>query len=679
MKRLRHLLPLLLLALAGHTGLLAQLPKGEVFSRSKVQPGLRLDGLRGIGVQFDMDLSGRIAATDTNGYSFALTAWLYTRDGEAVSALPDATAHCTADGRFCDSTHIRAGDGLVHLEQETIFLPYHALALEPGPQQLELRLRLRSLKTGKLVDESMAIPLRFDMPPLRLFRVQLHALEVYETDYNGDTWDPVIFSPRELNPDIEWLLRRGQERINLSDRAKNTLHYPVDPEKDQSRVFALAEADSVYLIVHDHDLLGSSDIIGQQGLSPWTQTSEMASNFRRNFGRTKDFSATVHAMQMPKLRIQDLRVTEGHRQNGVSGCLLHFRYDNGILPAGMQVRLVPEFMHQSKRLLPSSLQVNSGPAVADATPALELLRPSGAVEVFFPWYALGEGYADALLMQAVLQVDGRSFGLGSYQLPLQATQGPPMDLGFGQWRIVPDSLNHVRGMRFSCTYHLAQGYFQALPKAGFALRPSLIGPNGPLPVEEMQVLFPPGIALENGCLPISADRDSADLDLFVPYHILGKLDTGAQEFSIGYAGLMRLGNSEYPIGARSVNTSLTVPDLLDLQFQVKEIGVKRERWMMNGPNLQWRLMIGPTEVYASRTLYNEKNAHWKANESAPLHVHPEDRIRIEVMHRDQQNVPRILAIWQGRIADLPTGGGKNGTLKPEGVKRILFRISGAED
>jgi hypothetical protein len=74
-------------------------------------------------------------------------------------------------------------------------------------------------------------------------------------------------------------------------------------------------------------------------------------------------------------------------------------------------------------------------------------------------------------------------------------------------------------------------------------------------------------------------------------------------------------------------------------------------------------------------LYNEKHAHWKANEAALLHVHPEDWIRIEVMHMTKQNEPRFLAAWQGRLVDLPTGGGKNGVLKPAGVKRILFRIS----
>lgn len=679
MKRILYRSCLLLLAFIGWNGLWAQFPKGVLFSHSKVQPGLRLDGLRGIGVQFDLDLSTRISLGDTNGYTFALTAWLFTAEGRPVGALPDATTYFHADGRFRDSTHIRAGDGQVRLAQETIFLPYHALALDPGLHQLELRLRLRNLKTGVLMDESMAIPIQFEMPALRLFRAQLNELEVYETDRLGDTWDPVVFSPRELYPDIEWLLRRGQDRIHLSDRGKNTLKYPVDPEKDQTRVFALAEGDSVYLVVHDHDLLGSSDVIGQLGLAPWTLATEAGHAYRPSFGRVKEFAVTLFALPLPRLRIQNLKVEEGFRQNGISGILLRFNYYNGNLPNGMQIRLLPEFLNGNKRIQPLSIKVLSGPAVADGNQALELLRPLGDVEAFFPWYALGEGYADRLQLKAVLQLDGRKFGLGSYEVLLNNTQGPPMDLGFGQWKIVPDSLGHVMGMRFSCEYQLAQGYFEALPRARFSLRPAIVGPNGPLPVEAMRVLFPPNVALERGSLPISSDRDSAALDLFVPYHLLGHLDTGAQAFSVGYAGLMKIGDAEYPIGSRSVNTTLVLPNLLDVQFQVKEISVKQERWMVNGPNLQWRLMIGDNEVYGSRTVFDQKNARWKANELAKLHVHPDDWIRVEVMHITQSGEPRFLASWQGKISDLPTNGGKNGTLKPVGVKRILFRISDTEE
>jgi hypothetical protein len=679
MKRLSHIFILVFLLLTSGNALLAQFPKGSLFSHSKVQPGLRLDGLRGIGVQFDLDLSTRIAAHDSNGYSFALTAWLFTADGKPVGALPDDVLHFNPDGRFRDSTILRAGDGQVRLEQETMFLPYHALALDPGPQQLELRLRLRNLKTGILMDESMPIPLKFDMPALRLFRVQLDALEVYETDQHGDTWDPVIFSPRELYPDIEWLVRRGTERLHTSDRGKNSLKYTVDPDKDQSRVFALAEGDSIYLVVHDHDLLGSSDIIGQQGIAIWTMADEGGKAFKRNFGRTKDFAATLYAMPLPKLRIRDLQVEEGYRHNGISGCLVRFKYDNGTPPNGMQVRLLPEFTHVGKRIPPRSAQVLSGPAVADAAQVLDLLRPAGDVAVFFPWYALGEGYADALQLKAALRIDNRDFGLGSYSLPLSQTQGPPMDLGFGQWKIVPDSLGHVKGMRFSCEYYLAQGYFDALPKASFYLRPSFVGPHGPLAVEAMRVMYPPNVALDHGRLPISADRDSSSLDMFVPYHILGQLDSSAQPFSVGYAGLMRLGESEYPIGARSINTDIHLPDLLDVTLQVKEVSVKRERWMINGPNLQWRIMIGDHEAYASRVVYNQKNAHWKSNEAAPLHLHPEDWVRIEIMHMTHENTPRFLASWQGRVSDLPTGGGKNGSIKVQGIKHILFRIADTED
>lgn len=649
----------------------AQAQRDRIFYQLETRPKVSQAGIQGASILFNVDLSSRISPRDTNGFTFSVTAWLYDAQGRPVSALPDADLYKAPDGRFRDSTIIRAGNGTVQLESEYLFLPYYAMALEPGPQPLSVRLSLRNLRSGNLVTETDLIPLQIQMPSVKLFSFQLQALEVYDTDGLGATWDPVVFSPRELYPDLEWLLRRGAERVHLSDRVKNRLDYTIDEVKDQTRVFSLAEGDSISLIVRDYDLLSSSDIIGTQQIVPWSAKHDATINTA--FGRVKKASYVLRETVIPKVQVTELTADEGYRERGISGVRLRFHFDLGQLSKGGQIQLVPEFLWGGKAYAPRFMRIKAGPALPGTNLALSLVRPNGDVEVFFPWYALPEGKAEGLRLNAVMLVEGKSFALSTQQVLLSKSRELPEDFEFGQLSIAHDSMDHIMGLRISCAYRISSLYLTELANTSLSLKPSIIAPNGPLPVESMQLRAPAGVSLYQGALPITADRDTGSFDLFVPYHLLSGLK-GPQVFSINYAGMLRYQGVDYPIGARATETVVDLPEIHPHRFQIKEVAAKREKWMLTDPNIAWRVMIGNHQCYTSRVIYAQKNPRWKGNESVLLYAHPQDEVRIEILHMTHENQARILSLWKGPLSSLPTGGGKSGNLKLPGVKRVLFRI-----
>ncbi|MEM7039543.1 MAG: hypothetical protein AAF570_21390, partial [Bacteroidota bacterium] len=524
-----------------------------------------------------------------------------------------------------DSVRVFHGRQQIAWRDETLFIPYYAIAVGEGRHKLQLELHVRDLKTGRVVGKSDPLPFAFEKPEVQLFQVRLQDIYTEETDDSGETWDYQFLNPREIQPDIRWGIKRGDELVFQSDRQKNSTHYEGDPEEDVTPHFSLSEGDHVTIFVYDFDMISFSDRIGTLSLDPWAPDAVLSRMEKYTFGRVKEAVFAMEALNKPSLDITRFDLIEGVRENGVMGMRLKFDYKIQRRLEDSKYLVHMEQIWGDVHIVPSFARVLRGPAVMDEEDEVELLHNEGQVEVFVPQYGLlhtaQEGSAPLMRLIAKVQLGDRNFDLGHRQQQIMRPLRAIEDLEFGQCKVSQQVHRGVHGVQISFEYRLSDQYFDDLDRSRFALRPKIKTNFGPAALADMDLLSKHELNKEATEIALYPDNDSGVVDLFMPYYLLPP-DHKSMDIRVEVDGLMVLrkdaATRKYIGKFDGPQVSLELPEIRMRHFAVREIQARKERWMITNPNLQWRVLLGDQVMNASRIAYNSRRSRWTAEEQMEL-------------------------------------------------------------
>ena len=644
------------------------------FEKVNFSHNVWMKGVQGIRVDFHIDLA-KHNIPDSLG-SLSVVAVLEDKSHHVLMAAPDALKYQGVAGNFRDSLALPNFGGLQM--DSHVFFPYHALPLAPGTHERNLLLSLCKRSNGHPVIQSEPFPFQITMPRRRIYRLQLNDLEVFDTDYNGETWDIPLLSPREIHPELEWAIKRGGKEIYRSPRGRNMLRMLGSEMPTSTPFFCLAEGDSLDLVVEDFDLLSFSDRIGAMTFSPASNASGQGSKLEGGFGRVKHASFDLQESILPKIQASEIKVDPNFQYEGVTGLWVHMQYAADPYPGDGMLRLALQsnpiaIGWEGKTYLAQFARMVEGPALFQQAGYLELHAPVGELKFFIPWYGLPFA-AEQLRFNVEVQLpDGNSYPVDRFAFAYSSPKEGLSDFEFGQQRISTDSLMGVQGFLVEMEYQVPDAYYRDLPKSKVKLTTSVLGPAGPIPGDWMMTRKAGGTwARATDPIEIPQAAQKGKQEYFLPAWVLGQ--SGKSELRLGHSALLVEAGKESILGASANELVLDVPEIQTYEFQVKEVFMKKDLVPEPAMGIWWRVQMGGNVLYRSRVDRADTHVAWKADEEVRLHLCPNDRFTFEIIRRNKSGVDQSLCSWTGRAKDLPVSQGKSGVLKLAPLKRIGFRI-----
>ncbi|MEM0996338.1 MAG: hypothetical protein AAGN35_04630 [Bacteroidota bacterium] len=677
-KQIYHLLFLCVLGLAQSTHATPlKLRQSVTVTDFQLTDGDSLDGVSGVRIAFDLKMKYRgaqLLGDAESSLPYDVIAYLIDATDIAVPAAPDASDYQNASGEFRDSLRISLSKTRNDFKGRSMFLPYYALGLLPGQRRLRIRLVVVDGRNGETVGDWESESFFLAMPPVKRFRLDLKGIIVSDKDPRQDSWDYYFLNKREILPDVRWTIFRGKKILFRSERQKNTTVYEGDPEKDRTGWFSLAEGDRIDFYVHDFDLITFSDVIGDTTLSPWTSAGSEVQELA--FGQVTRARFVLQGLEEPKLKLTRFEVQEGHREAGVTGIRVRFNYalDYDILGIRFLVKLNERFGEEVR--VPRFARVIAGPVALREGATFELTGNEGAVTLFLPHYGLDPDPKRAVLLRlsGEWQLDGQQFDLMHRDRELLDKARPVQDLVFGQWKGEEVIRGGIAGLRFTAQYELADRYLTELDSASVRLFPRMETQNGPVPPGYLQHIAPENAQWENDALRITSEVDTAALELFFPYYML-PTDLPNLQLKLAYTAILAWEGREVPLGEFKLEQQMSIPPRMKMKLRVAAVGAKKERRIFSDPGLEWRVYLGNTEKYRSRTIPHAKSTvAWRPDEAVDLLLSEKDLIRIEVYRIPGNGDPFRIGVWEGTSVDFPEARKGLRTLEVEGLKKLSVVI-----
>lgn len=649
------------------------------FKNAVALPDQVKDGLHGIAFKFDLSFAheGKLIFVKPESYrDYAVFCWLSDREGKLVPASTDAISYQGPNGHCRDSLMIRLGNSGKEFKDETMFIPYHAIALDEGERSLNYKLVVMEIKSGKILAESEVLNFAFNKPKTQLVRVGVQRILADSIDVDGEPWDFKFLNPRDIGPDMYWTLRRGKNTLLKSEKQRNQITY-IGGADDISSWCQISEGDLLYLSVLDFDLLGYSDQVGALELDV---ASDKVINHGVNefyFGAVKSARIKVDAVDFNRIKIKELEINEAATDRGVSGIKVKLRYEIGEQIKDAQPILSLDFLSGTTIASPRMVRVVKGPAVPLGENSVELTGAVGDLELFLPHYAipgeLPEGKTPLLLVTPGLMIGEQFLDFQRLSRQVIRPANPIQDLQFGQWKFSSTTQEGAGGLKVSLDYQFPGAYLEDLPKAKFFLTPQFGGTYGEIALEDFDILGPNAKYWRKNRLELTEGNRNGTLEMFIPFH---RLKTAEKEGSLSavYTCTMKEGDAVTNLGETSRQAVAEIPGLKILHFSVKETAAKKEHWMITDPNLFWVLIVGEDEVFRSPVVYNRKEAKWNDNIEAKIVATANDKVELRILHEgvsDEED--RVIETWKGGAELIPNKPKGATHLHTETLKRLIVR------
>lgn len=655
----------------------ALVQKGE-FKQIQVLPGQVHEGILGIAIQFQLNLAfegQQILEKGEGTRPYAILAHIFDQDGMPLAATSDAKLY-QGSGGFCrDSMVLYQGPTQRQFNDEAMFIPYFAMAMDQGERRGKLQLEVRDLKMGRTIGHSALIELSFDKPATKLVRLTVEQIIPDSTDANGELWDFKFLNPKDVAPDIFWTIRRGGTVLFQSEKQKNQQVYQGGLG-DVSPWLLISEGDQLQFAVYDFDLLGYSDGIGSTALDYGLGKVRNGVPTQYKFDQVKVAKLVMDAVALPRVKLSNLEIVENTQERGVTGLLLRFKYEldqpfKQAVPL-LEVRIFEEGEGKDVRLL----RVVKGPAVPLDGHLVELTSGKGEVELFVPHYGLplgkGEGKNPLCLLLPMVKIGQQQVSFPRYSRQMVEIPNAKSDFGFGQWKMAYEERNGCGGLAVNLEYTFPNAYFEDNPEGVCWLQPLLqidseLVDLSKLPVDEAHAPFWDGQVLK-----ITAANRNENLKFFIPSNLL-PAKHGEVVLAARYKASFEWPGREAMVGESTRQASLALPKMRRIHFGLKEAAAKREAWMITDPNLYWVLKLGDFEIYRSSVVYNRKDAKWDEEEISFVAA-PRDKITLQVFHEGVSNEEdRLLETWRVTAANMPDKAKGSTHLHPNTLKKFFIR------
>ena len=588
------------------------------FQHIEILPDQTNDGLHGIALRFDMHFTTEIDGKNTAFY--ALECRLMDENGLALPAATGAKGYCDLLGDCRDSMLLY----ITPDEPQVMFSPYFALGLPVGSNHIKLQLQMIDMRTQSVIVKSDLLDLRFQKPPMKLYRMRVEKIESYTTDADGETWDYKFLNARDIYPELIWSLRRGHFDAFESPKQKNDTIF-TGTSADLSPWIWLSEGDQIHFLVRDFDLLGNSDLVGRQAINIWEPSFKVGQSHEVKFERVKRARIAHEALLPPRVVVTGFEAIENEKVDGITGLRIRMDYiiENEVNGARF---LLATSLHADEGCgFPEAVRIIGPGAVPFSHNIVELTAQHSSLELFVPHFALPhrlKGHPK-LQLEAGTLLDAQPFALTRVQRPLLELDMPVTDIGYGQWKIGTYNDAGRGGIQITMDYELPEAYFRDLPNAEITLEVALTAPWGQIDPAILERISTLSGAWEGGRLRLTPANRQGSLDLFLPYSACAA-GGGPTEFTVQYATKFMENGQQFPIGEIERTAIVDLPALRTWQFGVREASVIRRQWILSEPNMYWELWCGSKLVHCSKVVVAQRHARWSEDEEQTWTFAPTD-------------------------------------------------------
>ncbi len=673
-KQLRCCLLLALLVCAMlHSHAQSNPPAGYSFGDVEVLPDKVSDGVKGLALRFNLRTKDNKPTTPISSYF--LECQLTDENGLPLPAATGAVGNTNNAAQCRDSIALAAG-ALDPKESHILFIPYCAMSLNAGPNHIKIRLILAEQKSRQLIATTDPIDVRFEKPPMKLYRMKVDRIESYVTDVDGETWDYKFLNARDIYPELIWSLRRGNQNVFESPKQKNDTIF-IGESGDRSQWIWLSDGDRIHYYVHDFDLLGFSDLVGSLPIDVWQSGFRSGATVDLSFERVRHADVKQEAIVAPKVAITNFEVIEQDQLNGLTGVRVKCDYaiQNGI--AGAKYYLALQLRDLKGNAMPNRLIILGPGAIPFSDDVVELIAEQSSLELFVPHYAMPVGLLSQARLQLIAGVvlDQQPIVLSRVLRPIIGGDQAIADMVYGQWKVGIEDRAGQSGLQIELDYELPASYFQELSrKTEIVIQPTIEASWGLIANQDFEVIGPERSGWNGNGLVLNAANRKGSLHLFLPFSHCPP-GGGETQLVADYATVMHHDGRDIALGDVHKASVVDLPPLRMLALGLREAAVARRYWLLSHPSMYWELQCGGKVLVKSDVIPEERNARWPETIAYHGVVAPQDSVVLRVYHKGQAGDPdRLLDAWSGPVSALPGREKGNFRLPSNDLKKMVIHL-----
>ncbi len=665
-------------ALGSHTYAQVTVTSGPIFKDIEVLADQTNDGLKGVALRFKLHFPEPLPSTIAAAYYIECV--VTDEFGYPIQATAGAVGYAYRNGDCRDSVSLQASNAEGNLDGHTMFVPYVAMAIDPGPSRIQLQLRLWDQARRQMLVQSAPMDLRFEKPTMQLYRMRVARIESYNTDADDETWDYKFLNARDIYPELIWSLRRGNRNVFESPKQKNDTIYE-GTSADISPWIWLSQGDRIHYYVHDFDLLGFSDLVGSLVIDVWQPGFLSGKTSELRFERVREARVTQEAILAPKVAITGYEIIEQDQIAGVTGTRVRLQYAIQNSLPGARYFMGLKLQDTLKAVAPTRLQVIGSGAVPAGNGVVELLAQQSSLELFIPHF----GWPDPLLgnfrllLEAGMLLDGQPMVLTRLHRQYIAAASPVADMGYGQWKVGVEDQAGRGGLRISLDYALPAGYLVDAASIKINLVPQFVASWGEIDNTLLEVIDAEASTWQGRSLNLDGQHAQGTLDLFLPFDKCPP-GGGAMNFEATYRTVLQLDDHEASLGIVKKVAQVDMPLLRELHLGLREASVARRQWILSHPSMYWELRCGEKLLLKSKVIAAQRNARWTDDAVHKWVAAPSDRIELRVYHQGTQGeADRLLEMWTGQLSELPGKEKGNVRLPTTSLKKMLLHLEYVEN
>ncbi|MCB9235337.1 MAG: hypothetical protein H6581_27025 [Bacteroidia bacterium] len=606
-----------------------------------------------------------------DGISYRILAYLNESSGLRVPAVPDARELRADDGYVFGKGFSPLKDDQKVLPNQSIFIPWYALALPKGTNYLKVRLEARDPNHEVVLGQGTSDVVQLDKPAALQMRILMYEFEVNRYDYNNENWDYYFINPAEANPDPKWVVIRGNTEVHSSERQKNTYIYSGGPN-DHTGYFTLSQDDQVHLFVREFDVTTLSDKVGELIINPFKPDYPFGKRQNVTFDKVDRMDFLVEQLGNTSARLGAIKIEPDVTFEGMSGIFLITNYELERAEASQQFLGKLYLQDENRPPIPHVYPVN-GNAQHDKNGEFKLTGGAeGTLKIFVPHHVLSQLPAEggSIIIRIETEIQGQRFLAAHTKAKAEPRKTYIHDLTFPSIKIQPNLVEGISGITIDFRYQLPAGYFDRLVDASYSMDPEFLVDLLPLSTGMARLVKGEGVSFSNGKLDLEYGKTEGGGQFFVPFHSLAK-PAGQYPVTARFTSNMALGGKVTVIGKDEKSQRIEFPELDSIRIYFSELKTKGAA--ESSRKISWRVSLGTRVLYTSVSGKGRNRLFWDADQVGTVRGSVNDRVKIELVNAGVLN-DDLIESWEFSLSELRAMRGEKLKLKSFRVRKLAGMV-----
>lgn len=215
--------------------------------------------------------------------------------GRVITTNKGYGAYTGTDGALTAGYNIMLNYDTRLYAGQTIYIPFGAMNITEGPQDLTPVLRVTDTKGHVLVYNFQGPTATYEVPQRIHLNLAVKEIDVAETNAKNQHWDYKLKDEEDgEKPEVCWAIMLGNKRLSLSPFRSNSYTY-IDTAGRNDFEFVISKGDLFLINVLDYDIASYSDKIGFMKVDMADMQKFSGSSFTSRFGKVlkMDFVVTI--------------------------------------------------------------------------------------------------------------------------------------------------------------------------------------------------------------------------------------------------------------------------------------------------------------------------------------------------------------------------------------------------